>query len=212
MPIKLVLADDHPLILEALEKVFRLQKDFKVVARCLDGEEALRAVRKHKPNTLVLDLQLPRKDGIAVLSEMRKERLTTNVVILTAAVKDHQLAEAVRLGVRGLVLKEAAPECLVECIRRVHAGELWLDQRTVSDALEKLLQREAGRQAARSVLTTREVEIVKQVALGQRNMEVARRLFISEGTVKMHLYNIYKKLDLDNRSKLTRYAQEKRII
>jgi LuxR family transcriptional regulator of csgAB operon len=94
----------------------------------------------------------------------------------------------------------------------VHAGELWLDQRTVSNALEKLLQREAGRQAARSVLTTREVEIVKQVALGQRNMEVARRLFISEGTVKMHLYNIYKKLDLDSRSKLTRYAQEKRII
>jgi len=212
MPITFVLADDHPLVLSGLENLFRPQKDFKILARCRDGEQTLRAVRAYKPDILILDLNLPEKPALAVLSEMRKELFTPKVVILTAAAEDRQLSEALRLGLRGLVLKEADPQSLIECIRRVHAGELWLDQRTASSALEKLLRREAGRQAAESVLTTREVEIVKHVALGQCNMEVAKRLFISQGTVKVHLYKIYKKLDLDNRSKLTRYAQQRHLI
>ena len=148
MPITLVLADDHPLILDAMENLFRLEKDLKVVARCLDGEEALKAVRRHKPDILVLDIQMPAKDGLAVLREMRKETLPTRVVILTATLDEEGLTEAVRLGVRGLVLKELAPKLLVQCIRKVQAGELWLEQRLASSALEKLLQRETARNEA----------------------------------------------------------------
>jgi DNA-binding NarL/FixJ family response regulator len=209
MPITLVIADDHPLILDALENLFRLEKDLKVVARCLDGEEALKAVRQHQPDILVLDIQMPAKDGLAVLREMRKEKLTTRVVILTATLNEEGLTEAVRLGVRGLVLKELAPKLLVQCIRKVHAGELWLEKRSVSSALERLLQGEAEKQEAAQALTSREIEIVKQLATGLRNSEIAKRLFISEGTVKMHLHNIYQKLGVDSRTKLTRYAQEK---
>lgn len=212
MPIKLVLADDHPLILDGLENLFRPQKDFKILARCADGETALTALREHKPDILILDLNLPVRDGLSVLREMKKEPTTTRVVVLTATLKEEELAEAVRLGVRGLVLKELAPELLVQCIRKVHAGELWLEKRSVTNALEKLLAREAGRQETAKVLTPREVEIVKLVAAGFRNAEIAKRLFISEGTIQVHLHNIYQKLNVDNRSKLTLYAHEKGLV
>jgi len=212
MPITLILADGHPLILDGIENLFQLEKDFKLVARCVDGEEALRAVRVHRPDVLVLDIRMPVRDGLSVLREMKKEKLPTRAVLLTAALDEDELAEAVRLGVRGLVLKELAPKLLVQCIRRVHAGELWLEKRSVAGALEKLLQREAGKQEVARVLTPREVEIVHQVAAGLRNKEIAERLFIGEGTVKIHLHNIYQKLGVDSRLKLTRYAQEKGLI
>jgi DNA-binding NarL/FixJ family response regulator len=209
MPITLVLADDHPIVLRGLETILEAEKDFKVLALCLDGEQTLIAVRKSRPDILVLDIRMPGKDGLTVVREMRKEKLATNVVLLTAEVDEEELTEAVRLGVRGLVLKELAAKLIVQCLRKVDAGELWLEKRSVSSALEKLLQGEAGKLAAAQVLTPREIEIVKQVAIGLHNAEVAKRLFISEGTVKMHLHNIYEKLHLDSRIKLSRYAQEK---
>jgi DNA-binding NarL/FixJ family response regulator len=130
-------------------------------------------------------------------------------VILTASLEDNEVAELVRLGVRGLVLKEQAPELLAQCIRRVHAGDLWLEERTVTRALDKMLQREAGKQEADRLLTPREIEIVKQVAAGLRNMEIATRLHVGEATVKMHLHHIYQKLGVDSRMKLVLWAQEK---
>ncbi len=212
MPITLVISDDHPLILDGLENLFRLEKDFKVVARCLDGEETVKAVRKHKPDVLVLDIRMPGTDGLSLLRQMRKEKLSTRVVLLTGELDEEELAEAVRLGARGLVLKEMAPKLLVQCIRQVHAGELWLEKRSVTNALEKLLQREAGQREVAQLLTPREIEIVKQVAAGLRNTEIGKRLFIGEGTVKMHLHKIYQKLGVDSRTKLTRYAQEKGLV
>jgi DNA-binding NarL/FixJ family response regulator len=212
MPITLVIADDHPLILDAMENLFRLEKDFQVVARCLEGDAALNAVRQHQPDILVLDIQMPAKDGLVVLREMRNEQLPTRVVILTATLDEEGLTEAVRLGVRGLVLKELAPKLLVECIRKVHGGALWLEKRLVSSALEKLLQRETARNEAAQVLTPREIEIIEQVAAGLRNMEIGQKLFISEGTVKIHLHNIYQKLGVDSRTKLAHYAQEKGLV
>ena len=212
MPITLVVADDHPLILDGIENLVQLEKDFQLVARCSDGEGALRAVRAHRPDVLVLDVRMPARDGLEVLRELKKDKLPTRVVLLTAAVDENELAEAVRLGVRGLVLKELAPKLLVQCIRQVHAGELWLERRAVTTALEKLVHREAGRKEISRLLTPREVEIVHQVAAGLRNREIAQRLFIGEGTVKIHLHNIYQKLGVDSRLKLTRYAQDKGLL
>jgi DNA-binding NarL/FixJ family response regulator len=212
MPISLVIADDHPLILDAMENLFRLEKDLQVVARCLNGDEALQAVRRHQPDILVLDIQMPAKDGLVVLREMRKEKLSTRVVILTATLAEEGLTEAVRLGVRGFVLKELARKLLVQCIRQVHGGALWLEKRLVTSALEKLLERETSTNQATELLTPREIEIIKQVAAGLRNMEIGKKLFISEGTVKIHLHNIYQKLGVDSRTKLARYAQEKGFV
>jgi DNA-binding NarL/FixJ family response regulator len=212
MPIQLVLADDHPIILRGLEVLFCVEQDFQVQARCVNGEETLQAVRQYRPDVLVLDLHMPGKDGLAVLREMRQETLPTRVVLLTAALDEDDVLEALRLGVRGVVLKEMAPEMLVQCVRTVHAGEQWLEKRSVGRALEKMLRREAGARQIARLLTPREIEIVRMVTAGLRNKEIAEKLSISEGTVKIHLHHIYEKVHVDGRLELTLYAQDKGLV
>ena len=212
MSISLVLADDHPLILDALENLFHLEPDIEVLARCRDGEETLQAVRRHRPDLLILDLRMPKKDGLAVLQELHEEKLPTRIVILTAELEEHEALRLLRLGVSGIVLKEMAPHLLVQCIRKVHAGEPWIERRSVSRVLDKLLRREAGARALAGVLTPRELEVMGLVVSGLRNETVAQELHISEGTVKAHVHNIYEKLHLDGRMALLRYAQDKGLV
>jgi len=209
MPITLVLADDHPIFLDGLEHLFRREADLQVLQCCLDGEAALQAVRRHKPDVLVLDLRMPKMDGLIVLREMQKEKLPTRVVVLTAALDEGHVLEAVRLGVPGMVLKDMASRFLVQCVRKVHAGEQWLETRSVGLALERLLKREAGTRQISELLTPREIEIVRMVVGGLRNKEIADRLYINEGTVKVHLHNIYEKLKVNSRLQLAHYARDK---
>jgi DNA-binding NarL/FixJ family response regulator len=211
MPIGIVLADDHPMMLAGLETLLKDVRDLKVLARCRDGEETLRAVAHHRPEILVLDIRMPGKSGLDVLRELKGQKLPTRVVVLTAAVEDEEVLEALRLGVSGVVLKEMAPGLLVQCIRKVAAGERWLEKRSFHSALDKLLRREAGAQAIR-VLTARETEIVRMTVSGLRNKELAQKLSISEGTVKIHLHSVYRKLGVDGRIALARYAREKGLI
>lgn len=212
MPIRLLLADDHPIVLDGLEQLFRLEPDFEVVARCRDGEETLRALQVHRPDVLVLDIRMPRTDGLDVLRAIEAGGSLTRVVLLTAALGEEQLVEALRLGVGGVVLKEMAPQLLVEAVREVHAGRRWLDKGSLDRALGRLLQREeAGREAAET-LTPRELEIVRMVASGLRNRAIAEKLFITEGTVKIHLHNIYQKISIDGRLELAVYAQRKGLV
>ena len=208
MNTRLVLADDHPLVLDGLERLFQQEADFTIVARCRDGHEALQAVRAHRPDVLVLDLKMPGRDGLSVLRAIGDEGLSTETVILTAAVDDDQLVEAVGLGVRGVVLKEAAPRSLVAAIREVRAGRSYLQTPAVSRALQKLVRREIDIRSARNVLTPRELEIVGLAAGGARNREIGERLSITEGTVKIHLHNIYEKLSIDSRVALALWARD----
>ena len=212
MAITLVLADDHPLVLSGLENLLRLEKDFKVVAQCQTGEETLQAVRKNRPDILVLDIRMPAKNGLDVLRQMRKEGLRTRVIFLTAALDEDQALEAVRLGICGVVLKEMAPKLLIQCIRKVHAGGQWLERSSFGHALETVIRREAGAREIGGTLTPREVEIVRLLAGGLRNKEIGKRLFISEGTVKIHLHHIFDKLKLNSRVALTLYAREKGLV
>lgn len=211
MAIQLVLADDHPIVLDGLENLFHLEPDFRVVARCVNGEEALTAVRHHRPDVLLLDIRMPRKDGLTVLRELHREKLPTKVVLLAATLDEPEVLEALQLGVRGMVLKELAPEMVVQCVRRVHAGEQWIERQAFGRAMDSLLQRATGEREVASVLTPREIEIVGMVARGLRNKELAERLTITEGTVKIHLHNIYRKLKLENRVELILYAQSKKL-
>ena len=212
MPISVVLADDHPLVLDALENVFRLQEDIVVRARCGDGVEALRAVREHRPDVLVLDIRMPGMDGLALIRELKKEKLPTRVVLLTAALDEEEVLAAIRLGVKGVVLKEMAPRLLVQCVRTVHAGGDWLEKQSVRLALDKLLRREAGAREVARILTPREIEIVRMVAGGLRNKEIAAKLHVNEGTVKLHLHHIYEKLGVNSRVALTLYAQDRGLV
>jgi len=212
MSIRLVLADDHPLILDALEHLFGLEPGFQVLARCWNGEETLQAVRQYQPDVLILDVCMPDKDGLAVLREMAQEQCPTRVVLLTAHLSEHEMLEAIRLGVHGVVLKVMATQHLVQCVRQVHAGKQWLDPHSISRALATFMRHEAGRRDMAAILTLREQEIVRLVAKGLRNKGIAEVLSISEGTIKIHLHNIYKKLHIDSRLALILSAQDKGLV
>lgn len=209
MTIRLILADDHPLILDGLSNLFHLEEDFEVLACCADGQGALQAVRMYRPDVVVLDVAMPIMSGLQVARKIVEEKLPSRLVLLTAALDEEDMLEAVQLGVQGMVLKEMAPQLLVQCIRKVHSGEQWVERRSAKQALEKILQRERSMRQIAGILTSREIELVRMIAQGLRNKEIADQLCISEGTVKVHLHNIYNKLKVDGRMALLRYAQEK---
>jgi len=210
-PITVVIADTHPIILDGIGRLFE-DAGFSVVARCGAGPDCLTAVQTHKPDVLVFDLKLSVKDGLTVLREMKRFQLTTQAVLFTSAPQEAEILEAIRLGVRGVVLKEMPPHLLVNCVRKVHSGERWVEKRSAGRLLEKLLKREvAARQLAKD-LTVRELDILRLVAVGLSNKAIAERIFVKEGTVKIHLHNIYKKLDVGNRLALTIFAQNKGFV
>lgn len=210
--IRLVLADEHPIVLEGLARVFRAERDFRVVARCQTGAETLAAVRAHRPHLLVLDPHLPVANGVSVLQQLQREHPTTKAILFAASLSDTEAIEALRLGVRGMVLKEQPPEQLVRCARKVHAGGQWIEKTAIGNALQTLLRREAGTREIATVLTPREVELVRMVAHGLGNETIAQRLLISPGTVKVHLHHVYRKLKLAGRVQLMLYAQQKQLL
>lgn len=212
MTVRLVLADDHPVFLDGLEQLFGLEPDIEVVARCVDGEETLRAVRELEPDVLLLDLRMPGMDGLEVLREMEREHSPTRVVLLTAGLDEDDVVDAIRLGVRGVVLKEMAPRLVIQCVRKVHAGERWLEMRSTARALDKLIRREAASREAASIVTQRELEIVRMVGRGLQNKEIAQRLSITEGTVKVHVHSIYVKLGVSTRVALMRWAESRGLL
>lgn len=212
VPIRVALADDHPIVLDGLEQLFRLESDITIVARCRDTDEALRVVRTESPDVLILDLVMPGGGGLELLRAMSDQHRRTRVVLLTAVVDDDQLLEAIRLGAQGVVLKDMAPQLLVDAIREVHGGGQWLEQGLGGRALRRLLWREKRASEAARLLSGREREIVRLAVSGLRNRAIADRLSISEGTVKVHMHNIYEKLDVNGRIELTNYARENGLI
>jgi len=210
MAIRVVLVDDHQIVLHGLRQLFDRQDDFRVVAACSDGPSAVAAVAKYDPDVLVLDLRMPHNSGLDVLRTLAGKHERCRRVLLTAAIRDDEVMEAMKLGVTGLVLKESAPEVLLECVRAVHEGRQWIERDTVTRALQTAIARDSGKAA--DALTPRELEIVRMVAQGLRNKAIAERLSISEGTVKVHLHNIYEKLGVDGRLELVLCAQQQRLI
>jgi len=157
-------------------------------------------------------IRMPGKDGLAITKELLAEKLPTRVVFFTEEIEEDQLLEAVRTGVKGIVLKEMDPRLLVQCVRKVHAGEQWIERRAATLSFEKLLRREAGAREIASLLTPRETSILWLVTQGLDNGQIGEKLFISEGTVKVHLHNIYEKLQLNGRRALQSYSREKGLV
>jgi DNA-binding NarL/FixJ family response regulator len=210
--IRVLLADDHPIVLGGLDQLLSLEPDITVVARCTNGNEALAAIARERPNVAVVDLTMPSRSGLEVLRELQATRSPVRMVLLTARIEHEQVLEALSLGVAGIVLKESAPLQILDCIRRVAAGGQWIDQVIGSRTLDGLLRRQSGAAKAAAVLTAREIEVVRMVARGLRNKEIADLLSITEGTVKAHLRTIFEKLAIDSRMKLIVYAREMRLV
>jgi two-component system nitrate/nitrite response regulator NarL len=144
--------------------------------------------------------------GLELLREMRKEGLDTPFVLLADFLRDDEMMDALRLGIGGIVLEEMPPGLLVQCLRKVARNEQWFEKLALGRALERMLRQEEADRSARTTLTKRELEVVKLVSAGLRNKEIARRMSIGEGTVKLYLNTIYRKLDVSGRLELARHA------
>ncbi len=151
---------------------------------------------------------MPGMDGLAVARALNESPNPPNIVLLTAQLHEDQLIEALRLGIKGFVLKEMATKLLVECLRRVYSGGQWLEKDSAGRAMAKLVRREAKGREIANLLTPREIEVVSMVAKGFSNKEIGSHLCIAEGTVKIHLHNIYEKLNIGRRAELVRFAEE----
>jgi DNA-binding NarL/FixJ family response regulator len=206
-PIGLVLAAHHPLTLCGLSQVFEREGDCSILATSVEGDSALDAVRRHKPSILILDIDLPRNGAFTVLRRIRRERLSTRVVLLAAASDEGQIADAVRLGACAVVLKEMAPDAFVTCVRKVHRGESSLEGYSAARLVTRLFRGASSLPDLSRHLTPREAEIARLAIQGIPTRDIASRLGVKQGTVKIHLHSIYDKLNVGGRLGLMIFAR-----
>jgi two-component system, NarL family, nitrate/nitrite response regulator NarL len=205
-----VVADDHPLVLRGLVELLECEPDISVVASCSDGAAALKAILELKPDVAVLDISMPGLTGLEVLGNLALQGCGTKVILLTASVVEIHILTAIAQGAKGLIMKDMALNVLVQCIREVASGQRWFS----ADLVDAALLHETGHRALSErldqVLTSREREVMLLVSEGLANKEVGRRLGLSEGTVKIHIHNIFQKLKVPNRTALTALALARR--
>jgi DNA-binding NarL/FixJ family response regulator len=198
----LILADDHPLVLSGVRSLIETSPAFRIVAECGDGNAALAAIRQHRPDIAVVDLKMPGRDWLSLASAVATEELPSRIVLLTAAITDSQIHTAVECGIAGIVLKDWAADTLLTCLACVAQGQRWLPPPLVTEAIE----REAARQrfaadiAAR--LTRRELQIALYALEGHTNKQIAYEYGLSDGTVRLHLHNIFQKLGVTKRAEM----------
>jgi two-component system nitrate/nitrite response regulator NarP len=197
---RILMADDHPFIMSGVEAVLR-DAGYEVVGKTPDGTAFLEALAAARPDILILDVQMPERDGIDVLLTLRSRGDTRPIVLLTADLDDRRLLEAIKGGVSGIVLKEGAEATLVECLSSVSKGKRWIDKALLERALNVTIDG-TPQSDPLGALTTREKAIASLIAQGLRNREVASELGLTEGTVKVYLHNMYVKLGVENRTEL----------
>src|SRR5216683_3933682 len=198
-PIRIVIADDHPIFRDGLKHLLSGEADFQVVAEVGHGDEVLRAAETHRPDILLLDLKMPGTHGLTILQKLQvSNTAATRVIVLTGSDDKSEFVHAMKLGTCGIVLKHSPTDLLFKSIRKVHAGEIWLDSDTTAAVMQQFAPGEDHGPAADNgrarQLSQREREIVTLVAQGFKNKEMAEKMFISEQTVKNHLHNIFDKL------------------
>jgi len=203
---RLLLADDHPIVIQGLLALFATDPDMEVVAACHDGRELLAALRTHDADVVILDQNMPGLSGTAILRRLAEDGQLPPAILLTGMIAEEQAREAVCLGVRAIVLKEEAPQLLLDTIHAVARGERPLDPQLLERALAAADQPTSAK--AGEQLTAAERKIVRLVCRGLPNKRIARELGITEATVKIHLHRVFRKLNVANRVQLTIRAQQ----
>ena len=208
--INVLIADDHPIFRSGLRALIETESGVTIAGEAADGEQALALTRKLKPDVLLLDLVMPKLSGLDVLRELSAgPPVPTRSVILTAAIADEQITEALRLGARGVVLKDASTQLLVKSIRCVVAGEFWIGRGNVQGLIQALQMAHSAPPedpVKRFGLTARELEVINTIVEGYSNKEIAHRFSISEQTVKHHLSSIFDKVGVSNRLELALFS------
>jgi len=214
-PIRLVVADDHPIFRNGLTTLLSENPDFSIVGAAHDGDEALQLVKELQPDLLLLDLAMPRVPGLVALRDIGELGVPTRIVLLTAAIEAPDIVTALQLGARAVITKQSATDVLIECIHAVMRGQYWLGRKAIPDltaALKEVSVTYATATRAHFGLTPREREIVAVIVDGCSNTEIATRFGISEKTVKHHLTNIFDKVGVSNRLELALFALHHRLV
>ena len=212
--LRIVLADDHTILREGLRALLSADPNFDIVGEAEDGREAVRCVEKLEPNLLLMDLSMPRMSGMDAISEIKRRYSETKIIALTVHKTEEYLLTTLQAGVDGYVLKDATHDELVLAIHNVMAGKRYLSPGISGKVIEGYLEGKEDSQAVSSwqKLSQREREVLKLIAEGYKNKEIAEDLCISLKTVEKHRANLMKKLDLHNAAGLTVYAVEKGLV
>jgi len=208
-PVRILIADDHSLFREGLRKLIESDRGFEVIGEASDGEMLLALAKESQPDVILLDLAMPRQDGMGVLRELAAAELQVRTILLTASIDKSQIVQALKLGAYGVILKESTTQKLFESIRCVMAGQYWIGRESVSDLVRAFRSIAAPETIPRSKdygLTPRELEIITLVVAGYSNPEIGQRCSISEQTVKHHMSNVFDKLGVSNRLELALFA------
>ena len=201
--IRILIADDHPVVREGLIAILGLESDLEVIGQAHDGEEACRLYTQLSPDVLVLDLRMPKKDGVEVVTQLMSQRPRPRIIVLTNSAKAEDLRRALTAGAKGYLLKGADPDQVCNTIREVYAGKSSLPPDVAAKLADSMAQPE---------LSQRELQILRQMALGKSNKEIASALFISEGTVKSHGKAIFAKMNVVSRTEAVADATRRGLI
>lgn len=209
--IKILIADDHSMVREGLKQLIELEDDIEVIAQAGDGQEAIDKINEVHPDVVLLDINMPIMNGLEVLEKLNETHTDVNVLILTIHNEIEYLYRAVEIGVNGYVLKDSESDVLIKAIRSIYNGESYI-QPNMASLLFKKINGELDNQVKHSKLTKREVEVLKLITQGLLNKEIADQLCISEKTVKNHVSNIFKKIEVSDRTQAAVYAIKNNIV
>ncbi len=209
--IRVLIVDDHAVVRQGLRAFLQTQDDIDIAGEAADGEEAVRRVRELVPDVVLMDLVMPKLDGIAAIREIRSLSPSTKVIVLTSFADDEKVFAAVKAGAAGYLLKDVRPQELGEAIRVVNRGEALLHPTVAAKLMQKVAE-SGRREASPDSLTDREMDVLRLIARGMSNKEIALELGVAEKTVKTHVSNILQKLHLADRTQAALYAVRERLV
>jgi len=203
-----LIADDHSMVRQGLKQILELEEDIEVVAQASNGDEAVAISRECKPDVILMDINMPGKNGLQAIEELKKDSYCPKIVVLTIHEDREYLFKTLQLGAEGYVLKDAEPSMLIDAIRNVYEGQSYIQPNMTKELVRefnRITLNEKEKQEKVN-LTSREIEVLKLIAEGMINKEIAKKLYISEKTVKNHVSNIFKKLHVSDRTQAAIYA------